>query len=293
MKYVWCAIGLMAFVCGCGPKDAGDDSGDRTSGDGDTTVAAGETPGGEEDGSEKGEAEASSEEAPDDEPLDMNTEMGDDVEPAEESDLTALMAEAESAEAKETEKGRKVADRELGWKLIEYGQREDHPSPEAIILGVQILHRNPVESKTEDGEGGEKEELITMVEEAADMRPDDETLLVMAENVLDALDESSRGLAGGPQQWIITVDRGKYYQLDPRLVYNAQEAAIITAYAEDPKAMLGATVRRYDQRKIMKRTAGRGKVRIEWNSGIFTTGWDCRIYNMTGPDGMKLRVETN
>lgn len=220
-----------------------------------------------------------------------------DVEAADtEATIEALLAEAKDAEeeGKETKAGKMLANREMARQLIEYGQATD--SPESIILGIQILHRNPVTAVVEDKEAhnAEIEARIEMIGAALDLRPDDEGLALMAERVASELEESTRGLAGGPKSWTVTIPKGKYYQLDPRLVYNAQEAAIITAYAADgAKIMLGGSIRRYDQRNIMRRTVGRGKVVIQWNSGIYTTGWDCRIYNLSGPNNQVVTIETN
>lgn len=224
-----------------------------------------------------------------------------DVEPEDTAaTLAALAEEAEEAEkvaAKETKAGKMVTNRNMARALLEYGM--DTENPEAIILAIQILHRNPVTAVKEDKEAhnAEIEERIELIGAAVELRPDDEGLLIMAERVAGELEESTRGLAGGPKSWTVTIPKGKYYQLDPRLVYNAQEAAIITAYPADPaaagKVMLGGSVRRYDQRTILRKTVGKGKVVVNWNSGIYTTGWDCRIYNLNGPDDLVVKIETN
>ena len=216
-------------------------------------------------------------------------------------DLKALQQAAEAieqADAKVTQAGKMIANRELAREMIRYGRENDNP--ESIIIGVQILVRNPVTpaskkltQEQKDAHNAGLEELLDLVGAAVELREDDESLLLLAERVAGELDESKRGLAGGPKSWVIKVDKGKHYQLDPRLVYNAQEAAIITAYAKDPKAMLGGSVRRFDEKKETKRSVGRGKVKVEWNSGNNTTGWDCRIYNLSGPDGLEVTVETN
>jgi hypothetical protein len=210
------------------------------------------------------------------------------AEPTDADELQALLKDAESL-PKETKAGRMVADRTMAQSMIEYGLRNN--SPEVILLAVEILHKTPVTIKKGEGED-ETAELEKLIEQAVEMRPDDEMLIVMAERVVDSLEEATRGLAGGPQAWTVKIKKRGYYQLDPRLIYNAQEKAIVTA-TTDPGVMLGASVRRGDQRKELTRSVGRGKVQVEWNSGITTTGWDVRIWNLTGKDGQVVKVVTN
>ena len=219
---------------------------------------------------------------------------------ANSEDLVAtLLAEAEKAakeEPAQTKAGQMLANREMARQIVSYGLKNSNP--EAIIVGVQILHENPTKSaqKQEGAANADVEHGMQLIEKAVSLRENDESLLVLAERVADELQESTRGLAGGPKSWIVEIPKRGYYQLDPRLVYNSHEAAIITAFPNDKDnagVMLGGSVRREDQRKVMKKTAGRGKVIVQWNSGIHTTGWDCRIYNLNGPDKMKVRVESN
>jgi len=211
------------------------------------------------------------------------------AEPTDADELQALLKDAESI-PKETKAGRMLVDRAMAQSMIEYGRRAK--SPECILLGVEILHKTPVTIKKGVGTD-ETAELEKLIEQAVEMRPDDETLIELAERVTESLEEATRGLAGGPQQWNVSIKAKGYYQLDPRLVYNAQEKAIVTATTNDPGVMLGASVRRGDQRKELTRSVGRGKVKVEWNSGIVTTGWDVRIWNLTGRDGLVVKVETN
>ena len=182
--------------------------------------------------------------------------------------------------------------------MIDYGLRVN--SPESIITGVQILVRNPVTpagkltQEQKDAHNGQLKKLEEYLGMAVDMRSEDEALLAYAERVAGEIEESTRGLAGGPKSWVVQIDKGEYFQLDPRLVYNSQEVAIVTAYAGKPedKIMLGATVRHESQNKKNK-AAGPHRIRINWNSGPITSGWDCRIYNLTGPDGLEVVIETN
>ncbi len=204
------------------------------------------------------------------------------------ADLKALQAAAEAV-PKETKGGRMVEDRAMAQSMIEYGRRAKNP--EVMLLAVEILHKNPVTAVK--GESNDAEELEELINEAVAMRPEDETLIERAEMALETLEETTRGLAGGPRTWVVAIDKGKYYQLDPRLVYNAHEKAIVVAYAKAPSAMLGGSVRRGDQRSELTRGVGKGKVQVEWNAGITTTGWDVRIYNLSGADGMQVKVETN
>ena len=137
------------------------------------------------------------------------------------------------------------------------------------------------------------QDLDKIVVEAVEMRPDDESLLQLAERVQEALEEKTRGLAGGPKQWVVEIKPKEYYQLDPRLIYNAHEKAIIAAESADPGVVLGASVRRSDIRKETTRGVGKGKVHVQWNAGLHTSGWDVRVYNLTGKTPVKVRVTTN
>lgn len=220
-------------------------------------------------------------------------------EAAELKELMEVAAE-QALEVKQTKAGRMLADRLLAKKMIEYGERENNP--ESIITGVQILVRNPTtpaRTLTQNERDAHNADLVALEELigiAVDMRPEDEGLLAMAERVAGELDESTRGLAGGPKKWVVEIKKGKYFRLDPTLTYNAQEQAIITATIDTkkyPKVMLGANVRRVDQAKVIKKAAGRGKVAIDWNAGVKTSGWDCRIYNLNGPAVLKVTVVTN
>lgn len=204
-------------------------------------------------------------------------------------DLAALEAAA-NAVPTETKGGRMVEDRVMARSMIEYGRREKNP--EVILLAVEILHKNPVTSVK--GDADTKESLQKLIAEAVAMRPEDEMLKERAELATETLDENTRGLAGGPRSWTVTLaKKGDYYQLDPRLVYNAHEKAVVTAYSEDPNVMLGASVRRGDQTKEITRGVGRGKVSVEWNAGITTTGWDVRVYSLSENTEIQVKVETN
>ena len=205
-------------------------------------------------------------------------------------ELAALLTDVDQL-PKMSSAGRIVLDREMARAMIEYGRRTK--TPEVIIFGVQILAQNPVNHVVENDEimDRDKAELTATIQQAVDMRDEDETLIELSERAADLLDEKTRGLAGGPRRWTVTIDKGKYYQLDPRLVYHAQQRAIVTAFAHD--VMLGASVRRSDQRKELKRSVGSDKVKVAWNSGIHTSGWDVRIYNLNGPDNLRVQVETN
>ena len=57
--------------------------------------------------------------------------------------------------------------------------------------------------------------------------------------------------------------------------------------------MLGAKVRGDKQRTYAAQGAGQGSVQVMWNTGVKTTGWDVRIYNLSGGDGLEVTVETN
>lgn len=75
------------------------------------------------------------------------------------------------------------------------------------------------------------------------------------------------------------------------LVWNKGVQAEVWAIAEDPGAMIGMEVRRSDQDQNSKRAVGRGKAQLVWNTGVAQTGWVVTIYNLSGPDGLRLKVE--
>lgn len=207
---------------------------------------------------------------------------------AQDDELAGLEKTA-AALPKETKAGQMVADLSLARSMLDYGRRTKNP--EMMLLATEILHKTPVETVKGDTDGDD--ELSEIVLEAVKMRPEDESLLQLAERVQETLEEKTRGLAGGPKRWIVEIEPKGYYQLDPRLVYNAQEKAIISARSKDPSVTLGASVRRGDARNLIARGVGKGRVQVQWNSGITTTGWDVRIYNLSSKAPMSVEVTTN
>ena len=79
------------------------------------------------------------------------------------------------------------------------------------------------------------------------------------------------------------------------MAYNvvSVRTATIVATAKDPSAMVGVSVRPGDSARTKVRSVKRGRTIVEWNSGIRTTGWDVRIYNVSGKGDMEFRIETN
>lgn len=192
-----------------------------------------------------------------------------------------------------TEAGQSLQDRILGRSLIDYGLRSR--APEAIVSGVQILARNPVRSaqgNEEESDRAEKGRLSDYLQRARDMAPADAILAELITRAEERLEERPRGMAGGPKRWVVKIDKGKYYEIDPRLSYNVQEMAVVHAFAS-PSATLGIRVRRSDLRNDVARSVARERVTATWNSGIFSKGWLVRIYNLAGPDELEVVVETN
>ena len=210
-------------------------------------------------------------------------------------ELQQLLADAQALPA-ETKTGRMVADRQVARDLIAYGQRTK--TPEAILSGVQLLHKIPVTLQG-GAEADNRDELAKLIRQAINMCPNNELLLAMGERGLAMLEDAPRDLAGGPNRWTVTIDKGKYYELDPRLVYSPQEKAIVAATVklgdtnEEPTPVLGGLVRRSDQPRPKTRSVGRGKVVMAWNTGIVATGWDVRIYNLSKQDVLEVVIEAN
>lgn len=215
---------------------------------------------------------------------------------ADEVDSFDIAAETGEGQGKETPLGQTLEDRILGRSLVEYGLRAN--TPEAIVSGVQVLVDNPAapvaesEVKIDEAADDERDQLLEYLEQARAMRPADETLGELVARAEDLVREKKRGLAGGPKRWQVTLDKGDYYGLDPRLIYNAQEKAIVHAYCSDD-ATLGIRVRRSDQRNYVTQAVSRKDVTATWNSGIYTSGWVVRIYNLSGPDKLAVVIETN
>ena len=195
---------------------------------------------------------------------------------------------------KSTKAGQMLEDRLMARTLLDYGSRAK--SPESILTAIQILHRNPVnpvkkgnQAKSQDSD--DTEALLELVDRAKNMRRGDKTLAAFADRVADELEEGSRGLAGGPKRWAANIPKGGSFLLDPRLVYNRNEKAMVTVHA--PDSVLGISVIRGDQRRETVRSVGRASARVIWNSGIYTTGWNVKIYKLSGPDNTPVIIETN
>ena len=98
----------------------------------------------------------------------------------------------------ETPAGKMLEKRIMAQALIDHGM--DTSSPEAILVGVRILHENPVVNaqNAADQKSSEDQiqELKGLVEKAVEMRPDDKILAELASRIGSELEEKTRGLAG-------------------------------------------------------------------------------------------------
>ena len=197
--------------------------------------------------------------------------------------------EFSDAVVKLTKNDRAFRNRDLAQTMIEYGRQNQ--KPEMLLLAAEILHNNPCEVVV--GEDDEGERLTNLIEQAVDMRPEDDQLIAMAERALGTLEEATRGLAGGPKYWRVKIPKGKYYELQPALVYNALETARVVAIGADPKAHLGIAYKSVHDGGARRLASGIGKAMAQWDAGRIATGWTVRIYNLDGPDGMEVTIETN
>ena len=203
----------------------------------------------------------------------------------------------------ETPAGKMLEKRIMAQALIDHGM--DTSSPEAILVGVRILHENPVVNaqNAADQKSSEDQiqELKGLVEKAVEMRPDDKILAELASRIGSELEEKTRGLAGGPKRWTVNIKKGEYYLLDPRLVYDVQQEAIVSARvvasAENPQerdATVGITVARDGSAKsLYTRSVAKNKTQVRWNSGPYKAGWYVKIHHLSGPDETNVVIETN
>lgn len=193
--------------------------------------------------------------------------------------------------ADETESGRVVADRKMAQSLIEYGQRME--KPEAIVLAAEILANNPVTAIDATAQREEAQQIQRLLEQANEMRPGDKLLATLIQR-FDHTPKVVRGanaIADSARLLIVRIDKGKHFRLSPDPVFEPQIAARVTATADgDPT--LGITVRRIDLVQE-KRWVARSRVSAVWNSGIHKKAWDIRVFNLSGPDGLKVRIETS
>lgn len=211
--------------------------------------------------------------------------------------------ESEALPGEATAAGQMLEKRIMAQNLIEHGKTNS--SPESILVGVQILHQNPVvaakngvDQKLMDTENLE---LNRLIDAAMEMRPEDKLLSEMAARVRSELEEKSRGLAGGPKQWTVKIKKGDHFLLDPRLVYDVQQEAIVSARvvaagdaAEEGKSTVGITVARDGSGKsLYTRAVARNKTLVRWNSGPYKAGWYVKIHNLSGPDEATIVIETN
>jgi len=202
-----------------------------------------------------------------------------------------------------TATGKMLEKRIMAQALIDHGKANS--SPESILVGVQILHQNPVV----DGKNtvdqklivAETSELKSLVDTALEMRQDDSILAEQAARVRAELEEKSRGLAGGPKQWTVKIKKGGYYLLDPRLVYDVQQEAIVSARlaavgdnSQERSSTVGITVARDGSAKsLYTRSVARNKTQVRWNSGPYKSGWFVKIHHLSGPDEATFVIETN
>jgi len=215
----------------------------------------------------------------------------------------SLPFDANALPGEPTVAGQMLEKRILAQSLIEHGQAMS--SPESILVGVQILHQNPVvdarskpETKMADADTAE---LSDLVEIAVSMRPDDKILAALAARIRSELEEKSRGLAGGPKRWTVTIKKGEHFLLDPRLVYDVQQEAIVSARVvssaentQEGSSTLGITVARDGSAKALyTRSVAKNKTQVRWNSGPYKAGWYVKIHHLSGPDEATIVIETN
>ncbi|MFO1002096.1 MAG: hypothetical protein U0936_17310 [Planctomycetaceae bacterium] len=211
--------------------------------------------------------------------------------------------ESDALPGESTTAGQMLEKRIMAQTLIDHGKTSS--SPESILVGVQILHQNPVvdakngvDQKLTDTENLE---LNRLIDAAIEMRPEDKLLSEMATRVRSELEEKSRGLAGGPKQWTVKIRKGDHFLLDPRLVYDVQQEAIVSARvvstgdnADDSKSTVGITVARDGSGKsLYTRSVAKQKTQARWNSGPYKAGWYVKIHNLSGPDEATIVIETN
>lgn len=206
-------------------------------------------------------------------------------------ELTEHLMRECSGLADETESGRMVADRKLAQSLIEYGQRLE--KPEALVLAAEILVNNPVAASDATAQRDETQLIQRLLEQANEMRPGDKLLAILIQR-FDQTPKAVRGanvIEDSAKLLVVRIDKGKHFRLSPDPVFEPQIAARVIATADgDP--MLGITVRRIDLVQE-KRWVARSRVSAVWNSGIYKKAWDIRVFNLSGPDGLKVRIETN
>ena len=192
----------------------------------------------------------------------------------------------------------------MAQSLIEHGKVTS--SPESILVGVQILHQNPVidaKMNALDQEliDSERATLTSLVEVAIEMRPEDKILAELAARVRVELDDKSRGLAGGPRQWTVKIKKGGIFLLDPRLVYDVQQEAIVASRVvssgdrpQEGNSTVRITVARDGSAKsLYTRSVAKNKTQVRWNSGPYQAGWYVKIHNLSGPDEATVVIETN
>ena len=212
--------------------------------------------------------------------------------------------EAESLPGEVTAAGQMLEKRIMAQSLIEHGKANS--SPESVLVGVQILHQNPVidaKKNAPDQEliDNERATLTSLVEAAIEMRPEDKILAELAARVRTELEDKSRGLAGGPRQWTVKIKKGEFYLLDPRLVYDVQQEAIVAARVvssgdrpQEGNTTVGITVARDGSAKsLYTRSVAKNKTQVRWNSGPYKAGWFVKIHNLSGPDEATVVIETN
>lgn len=211
--------------------------------------------------------------------------------------------DAETLPGEETIAGKMLEKRILAQALIDHGKMNS--SPESILVGVQILHQNPVvngkDALDQKSMEAENDELASLVEAAVEMRPDDRLLADLASRVKVELEEKSRGLAGGPKQWTVKIKKGGYYLLDPKLVYDVQQEAIVSARvvssgenSTDIPSTVGITVARDGSAKAFyTRSVAKNRTQVRWNSGPYKAGWYVKIHHLSGADEATIVIETN
>ncbi len=193
--------------------------------------------------------------------------------------------------ADETESSQAVADRKLAQSLIEYGERSG--TAEALVLAARILASNPAVAADTSSKRDEAKQIQQLLHQAAEMRPGDKVLDALIKRFGKTADSHARALAvtGNAKLWVERIDRGKYYRLSPNPIFEPHVAArVVATAAEDP--MLGITVRRIDLVRE-KRWVSRSRVSAVWNYGIYKKAWDIRVYNLSGPNNLKVRIETS
>lgn len=227
------------------------------------------------------------------------------ISPVASTFVDELSFDQDSLPGEQTVAGKMLENRMMALDLISHG--ESVGSPESILVGVQILHQNPVvpAKKTPSLVADEDvAELKSLIDSAVALRPDDKILGELAARVRAELDEKSRGLAGGPKRWTVTIKKGEHFLLDPRLVYDVQQEAIVSARVirdtagtgdgRQSNSTVGITVARDGSAKeFYTRSVARNKTQVRWNSGPYKAGWYVKIHHLSGPDEARVVIETN